>query len=372
MTTENAQPDIIYQYQRIKNDIKEEIKVGQLRPGDMLPTRDELAARYNTTRSTVDRAFLELRNEGIVESYKGKGTFVVGSATKSKALRIVVLRRPTDLFLARNAGDFFGDLITGIQQICSELALEVHFRIASVDNYPEVLTRSKAHGLLVLRPQIYDLVRLRHLRDLDIPIVAVPASREIFGVPSLSSDNRMGMFQAVSYLRSLGHKDIGLINLQITLPDHLERLQGFLDAMGHHGLVINPKHVCIAPETPDTMYYQIISDWLKKLYSYPTALIASDFLMTLSLLRVLKDQNISVPKHISVISFDDPPAAAHVSPPITTIRQDVVALGKRAVLRLIDLIERKDVPIVEYIPTSLIIRESTVKLNNTHNKVERS
>ncbi|MFJ4192122.1 GntR family transcriptional regulator [Kitasatospora sp. NPDC089509] len=71
MTDPLAQP-----YQRIVEDVRDQIRLGRLRPDDKLPSTRELAAHYGLAAGTVQRALTELRTAGLIYSHQGKGSFV--------------------------------------------------------------------------------------------------------------------------------------------------------------------------------------------------------------------------------------------------------------------------------------------------------
>ena len=73
--------------------------------------------------------------------------------------------------------------------------------------------------------------------------------------------------------------------------------------------------------------------------SLPTAIFACDYLMTLATLRVLRRHGLRVPEDISLVGFDDPLSAAHLTPPLTTVRQPVYRLGRRAAQRLLQALQ---------------------------------
>jgi LacI family transcriptional regulator len=67
-----------------------------------------------------------------------------------------------------------------------------------------------------------------------------------------------------------------------------------------------------------------------------------------------------VPQEMSLISFDDPPTAAFLDPPLTAVRQPVEALGQRAVQKLYDALQKGVMPEgTELLPPELIVRDST-------------
>lgn len=63
-------------YRRIANDLRERITAGELAPGDLLPTQQELQDRYGVARMTARQAINALVNEGLVTSQQGKGVIV--------------------------------------------------------------------------------------------------------------------------------------------------------------------------------------------------------------------------------------------------------------------------------------------------------
>lgn len=75
MTDEAMQP-----YQRIAQDVRDQIRLGRLKSNDKLPSTRELASRYEVAPGTVQRALAELRSSGIIYSHQGRGSFIRESA----------------------------------------------------------------------------------------------------------------------------------------------------------------------------------------------------------------------------------------------------------------------------------------------------
>ncbi|WP_433382851.1 GntR family transcriptional regulator [Streptosporangium sp. CA-115845] len=66
----------LHPFRRIADDLREEILDGRLAPGARLPSENELAVRYATTRTTVRKAIALLRGEGYIASAQGSGSYV--------------------------------------------------------------------------------------------------------------------------------------------------------------------------------------------------------------------------------------------------------------------------------------------------------
>lgn len=70
-------------YVEIADDIAEQIRRGDLEPGERLPGQDALAEEQRVSKQTVERAYRLLRNDGLVETRRREGTFVTGAHVQS-------------------------------------------------------------------------------------------------------------------------------------------------------------------------------------------------------------------------------------------------------------------------------------------------
>ncbi|MFI5635171.1 GntR family transcriptional regulator [Streptomyces sp. NPDC051664] len=78
MSNEAVQP-----YQRIVQEVRDEIRSGRLTAGAKLPSTRELADKYGVAPGTVQRALTELRTAGLVYSHQGRGSFITDTANES-------------------------------------------------------------------------------------------------------------------------------------------------------------------------------------------------------------------------------------------------------------------------------------------------
>jgi DNA-binding LacI/PurR family transcriptional regulator len=302
----------------------------------------------------------ELAREGVVSGGSGRRTFVTTAMDKAVKAIAVVWSVP-DEQIGTGEGDFFMQLMGGIRKACAEMGITAHFRSAQLSAYANILSETRAQGLLVVRPDYNDVHWLERLAAEGIPVVAVPGILKAQHVPAISADNFGGMDQAVDHLVALGHRDIGVVSLT-TMPDHFERLQGFLSAMARQNLVVNPQWILVRNELWAEGYVRAVREGMQESMQLPTAIIAADLLMGLAVQRRLKELGKSVPADVSLVNFDDTPAAAHMTPALTVIKQHTATLGARGVQRLIEMIRGdENVPLIERLPTELIVRESTAR-----------
>jgi DNA-binding LacI/PurR family transcriptional regulator len=95
----------------------------------------------------------------------------------------------------------------------------------------------------------------------------------------------------------------------------------------------------------------------------PTAVICSNDWTAIGALHAIDAAGLRVPADISVVGFDDSPAALAATPPLTTIAQPHVEKGRLATRRLLDAIEHParaaEEPTRDILPTELVVRGST-------------
>ena len=183
-------------------------------------------------------------------------------------------------------------------------------------------------------------------------------------VASVGCDNQEGFDLAVKHLTQLGHKKIGLISGPSNSYIMKARYNAYLSAMEKYGLEINEDYIGIG-------YYVAESTrkYIPRLVNQGvTAILFSHDIRAISALTECDDRNISVPKDLSIIGFDDLPMTEYTQPPLTTIRQDRIALGKCGYYAMTFLLN--DVPIGNIqLRATLVVRSSTGPVPTVHKTV---
>jgi DNA-binding LacI/PurR family transcriptional regulator len=188
--------------------------------------------------------------------------------------------------------------------------------------------------------------------DIEPPIVLV--NREAAGVPSVVVDNASGIRQAVRHLHALGHRRIAYVGGKRGSWSERERSDGIAASSAELG--IDAIHLGSFPTTfPGGV---AAADLVAA--SDASAVVAHNDLMAVGILDRLRQRGTVVPDELSVVGFDDVPAATYVSPALTTIQVALDLLGRIAV----DLLISPDsVPDAVHgtcrMPVSLVVRDST-------------
>ena len=98
----------------------------------------------------------------------------------------------------------------------------------------------------------------------------------------------------------------------------------------------------------------------------PDAIFAANDTMATGAIAAVRDADLRVPDDVAVTGFDDTPMTRFLSPPLTTVRMPIFALGERAALRLIETLRAGGTAVPathEILPAQLIIRSSCGSAN---------
>ncbi|MCI5874243.1 MAG: LacI family DNA-binding transcriptional regulator [Clostridiales bacterium] len=173
-------------------------------------------------------------------------------------------------------------------------------------------------------------------------------------VASIGCDSQEGFNLAVRHLVKLGHKKIGLISGPLDSYILKARYNAYLNALNKYGLEINENYIGLGyyvAESTKTYIPKLLKEGV-------TAILFSHDIRAISAITECIDRDINVPNDLSIIGFDDLPIATQADPPLTTIRQDRIALGKCGYYAMTCLLNQ--VPIGSILLRApLIVREST-------------
>lgn len=173
-------------------------------------------------------------------------------------------------------------------------------------------------------------------------------------VASVGCDSQEGFELAVRHLVKLGHKKIGLISGPLDSYILKARYNAYLAALNKYGLEINENYIGLGyyvAESTKTYIPKLLKEGV-------TAILFSHDIRAISAITECIDRNIQIPTDLSILGFDDLPMSAHTDPPLTTIRQDRIALGKCGYYAMNCLLNQ--VPIGSILLRApLIVRDST-------------
>jgi DNA-binding LacI/PurR family transcriptional regulator len=212
-----------------------------------------------------------------------------------------------------------------------------------------------------------------------LPLVFVDHDAET-GHATVNVDDRGGARAAAEHLVALGHRRIGIVTKTVVGPTgpadpagvveersgeghpQRQRMLGWLDALGAAGIAPSAMQVFGGPD--ERADARIVARQLLDRTARPTAVLCFSDVVAFDVIATAGELGIDVPGELSVVGFDDAQAAAAATPPLTTVRQDVVAKGHAAGQTLIAAItaRRDSTPAPSghsLLRTELVVRDST-------------
>ncbi|WFF07369.1 LacI family DNA-binding transcriptional regulator [Micromonospora sp. WMMD1076] len=191
------------------------------------------------------------------------------------------------------------------------------------------------------------------LARLGIPVVCSGRPLDGADVPYVDVDHTGGVSIAVQHLIAGGRRRIATIAGPQDMVAGIERLIGYRNAITGAGL---PELVAYGDFTRESG----TAAMRELLAADPEldAVFAASDLMAHAALRTLRESGRRVPEDVAVIGFDDIETAAYTEPPLTTVRQPIVELGRSMTRQLLRIAAGEDVEQALMLPTELVRRES--------------
>src|SRR5919112_1932866 len=239
--------------------------------------------------------------------------------------------------------------------------------------------RTDVVGILYSNPLSYafdDPAAVSFLRGLSA--VTEEADLGLLLVPAAGPGSTAGRDprKAAEHLLDLGHQRFAVVSFALS-PDGREgiadpgrqeeaafrvsrlRLRGYRTALEDAGLRWPEVPVYECPGSTKDLGRRAAEALLSSEKPRPTALLALSDQLALGIVHVAKERGLSVPGDLSLIGFDDAPSAVSASPRLTTVHQNHAEKGLLAGQILVSRLREEEGPSAEWLPTRLIVRDST-------------
>jgi DNA-binding LacI/PurR family transcriptional regulator len=259
---------------------------------------------------------------------------------------------------------FFPELIQNFEEIAVAHGYEI--LVSSSNSDPAVLTtcvrrmiERKVEGVAMLTFGEEEPV-LDQLAFHDIPIVLAEFKLSDPKASTILLDYTSGIRAAIDHLAQLGHSKIAFLAGPHKIHSAVTRENDFRTAMEAAGLTIQKKWII---ECDHTLKGGVAGfDRLLTLASRPTAILCSNDMTAIGVLRAAYLKGLHVPQDLSVVGLDDIDFAEFTLPPLTTIRLSRADLARAAFEALRQQAELAGSPTMQrefLVSTSLVQRGST-------------
>lgn len=240
--------------------------------------------------------------------------------------------------------DFGYDLVLGFQQMAyrDNWAVDVvaiNSRIQARDKYDTYMLKHGYSGAFILGLALQD-EWMEQIVNTTIPTALLDNYVKLNpNVGYVGTDSFEGFSLAVKRLKELGHTKIAFLNGSPNSMISNQRDDAYKAAMLENGLEYNEKLVAHGYYVAESAPYHVPG----MLSEGATAIMCGNDLIASGVIDECRRRSFNVPKDISVIGFDDIPLADKLDPPLTTIRQERLEIGKCAFFTLDSLMNKVSV-----------------------------
>jgi len=373
-TTRIDKNDPLPRHVQVQRILREMVTTGQLKAGDKIPAELQLAEALGVSKMTVNKALLALTADGLFVREVGRGTFVAESDERivpggdfvfvpGDRLRIAL----SFVEGARNIldSDYYGTIYRGVVDALGALGLEADLTLTPTahDDYRTEDRFSPASGRLIIAPRAAGIPSIEALWAEGKSLIVVGASWPSMGVPSVDSDNIGGSVEAMRHLLDLGHRRIALVYAEEETANTQDRIVGYRRALSLAGVPTRPEfEVCAEAAWRLGEAAAVRLSDLMCGREPITAIFSAGHFLALEAMNVARTAGRRVPEEMSVVGYDDPLSAQLVYPPLSSVRQPLYEMGRRAAERLVRLMRGEEgrTPVREVLPAQLIARRSSV------------
>jgi LacI family transcriptional regulator len=253
-------------------------------------------------------------------------------------------------------------VIEGIDEVLVDAEYELilhttHRRRKKEAAYVSTLTKGLIDGLILLLP-LESSEYLEQLHERRFPYVVI-TDHEHFDdySPVVGTNNWQGAYQATRYLLELGHRRIGFLTGLPEFRSAQERLDAFQAAHADAGVHLDSAY--IAPGNFNQKSGYESAGILLDLPAPPTAIFAANDPSAFGAYDAARERGLRIPDDLSLVGFDDVTQAAYMHPPLTTVRQPMLTMGRLAAQMLLQRIAAPERPAARMvIQSELVVRGS--------------
>jgi len=290
----------------------------------------------------------------------------------SAAARTLTKGRSMTIGVVASGLQYFGpsQTLVGVESYASQMGYSLMLQLAQdpeLDDFERIFDELLTHqvaGVIWTVPEIgsnHSWIR-NTIPRLPVPVIftnATPAP----GISVVQIDNLTGGHIATRHLLEQGYQNLGIITGPPTWVAAQDRLEGWRQELVEAGRTPQPFQIAEgdwSTESGERAFEELVQK-----YPDMDAVFASNDQMALGVLQVIYRGRKRVPRDMALVGFDDIPQAAYFFPSMTTIRQDMIEVGKLAMQSLARLIEtyqhrnQAHPPEVHLVQPSLVVRDSS-------------
>ena len=354
-------------YDSIETALRTILFSGEWKPGDKLPSENELAARFEVSRQTVRKALESLEREGYIYAVHGSGRFVSERMLHRKQSKniAVVMTYLSDYI--------FPKVISGIDSVLSESGYDIILKHTNNSRHGEIacleeLMQKDIDGIIIepSKSNMYckHTELFEKLEEYEIPYVFIQGEYEAMTEkPHVLLDDEKGSFMLTQQLIKEGHKNIyGIFKSDDSQGQ--KRHNGYARALAEAGIYYDPEKV-IWFYTEDRRIHPVTG--IKRVIESGKkidAVVCYNDQVAHHVIRAIREAGRRVPEDISVTGYDNSASEQMDGQRLTTVVHPQEELGRLAAEMLLNIIKG------EWTARRVVIQPEVIVGNTTSPKSE--
>lgn len=328
-------------YYKMHHDLQEQIRRGELKSGDCIPSENRLAADYQVSRQTVRKALAILEQEGYIYAVHGKGTFVSERVRpEHKSHNIAVVTTYLSDYI-------FPRVIQGIDEVLTAEGYSILLKNTQNSRSREArcleeLLQKDIDGVIIEPSKSQISCRHLHLyeqlEEYGIPYVFIQGCFErMEDRPQVLLDDCRGGYLITKYLLDTGHRNIAGVFKADDIQGQ-NRHRGYAQALQEAGIFYDPDKV-IWFHTEDRKVHP--QEGILRLLSKGIRLdgvVCYNDQIAMQVIPTFTSRGLRVPEDISVTGYDNSYMAMSDGFHLTTIVHPQEKLGEMAAQLLLSLL----------------------------------
>ncbi len=261
--------------------------------------------------------------------------------------------------IAEEIGDAYGALI--ISGAEDYLRKSNYFFFTVCHRHDEKILQTYSQLLLIRGVEGFITTDTSITAALGRPTVAVSGHKRVEGVTNIILDHKLAARLALRHLVDLGHERIAFLKGHPLSSDSATRWEAICEVAVELGIRIRPELTIQIDSTISTPHlgYPYAKELLARQEPF-TALFAYNDVSAIGAMWAFREAGLLIPEDVSVVGFDDIPAAAFAEPSLTTVRQPLERMGEIAAKTLVHQIEgRADLSDQITVEPEFVVRAST-------------
>jgi DNA-binding LacI/PurR family transcriptional regulator len=227
------------------------------------------------------------------------------------------------------------------------------------ETYTQFFMRKGVRGI-VLRTMGDSRDACQAIADERFPSFVISERFDSPNINCIDCDSKPDSMRATEYLIGLGHRDIAFAMHNVHDRDHLDRFEGYQDALKKHGIKTREALIFRHPYT--LAGGATVMKMAMSMPARPTAIYVADPMMAVGAVKEAHEMGVRIPDDVSIVGFDDTNMRYSVHPTLTAVCQDARALGfeaARHLTRMLSKTEDRDVRLQKTLPTFFEVHQST-------------